>query len=67
MRQHVPRRRVLKKVLEAAFERLSRRLLEGFLDLGGVLQWDLEGGRVFRRVSKKGMSRKHSEGRNTPF
>ena len=39
--------------------------------LEGVLQWALEGGRVLGRVlsrgSKKGLSRRHLEGRNTPF
>ena len=35
------------------------------------MPWALEGGRVLRRVlggvSKKGLSRRHLEGRNTPF
>ena len=35
------------------------------------MQWVLEGRRVLRRVlrrvSKKGLSRRHLEGRNTPF
>ena len=43
---------------------------EGFLE-GGVLQWVFEGGRVLRRVrrwgSQKGLSRRHIEGRSTPF
>ena len=44
-------------------------LKEGFLE--GVLRWALRGGwvlrRVLRRGSKKGFSRRHLEGRNTPF
>ena len=39
--------------------------------LEGVLQWVLEGERdsrrVLRRGSKKGLSRRHLEGANTPF
>ena len=33
--------------------------------LEGVLQWALEGGRVLRRGSEEGLSRRHLEGRNT--
>ena len=56
--------------LSEGFSRLlSRRLQEGFLE--GVLQWALMGRRVLRRVlrrgSKKGLSRRHLEGRSTPF
>ena len=55
----------------ASHRRFSRLLREGFLDFEGVLQWFLEGGRVRRRVlrrgSKKGVSKRHLEGRNTPF
>ena len=43
---------------------LSRRFQEGFLE--GVCKWALEGGRVLRRVlrrgSEKGLSRRHLEG-----
>ena len=31
------------------------------------MQWVLEGRRVLRRGSKKGLSRRHLGGRNTPF
>ena len=55
----------------ASLRRFSRLLREGFLDFEGVLQWFLEGGRVRRRVlrrgSTKGVSKRHLEGRNTPF
>ena len=57
-------RRVLRRVLETAFEKLLRRVLR---DLEGVLQWALLGRRVLRRGSKKGLSRRHLEGRSTPF
>ena len=53
----------------------SEGFLEGFSSLRrvlkGVLQWVLMGRRVLRRVlrrgSKKGLSRRHLEGRSTPF
>ena len=54
-------RRVLRSVLETAFE----KVLKGFLE--GVLQWVLEGGRVLEKGSKKGLSRRHLQGGNTPF
>ena len=62
-------RRLLRD-LEWFSKLLSRRFyLEGFLE--GVLQWVLMGKRVLRRVlrrgSKKVLSRRHLEGRNTPF
>ena len=53
------------KVLETRFEKVLRRVLRR------CLQWVLKGGRVLRRVlrrgSKKGLSRRHTEGRNMPF
>ena len=64
MQQRPLLRRVLRRVLETAFEKVLR-FLEAFLE--GVLQWVLMGGRVLRRGSKKGLSRRHLEGRNTPF
>ena len=54
---------VLRRVLETAFKKVVRR----------VWQWILEGGRVPRRVLrrgkkiKQGLLRRHLEGRNTPF
>ena len=61
-------RRVLRRVLETPFEKVLRRVLR-FLE--GALQWVLMGRRVLRRVlrrgSKKGLSRRHLEGRSTPF
>ena len=61
MQQRTLLRRVLRRVLETAFE----KVLEGFLE--GVLQWVLMGRRVLRRGSKTGLSRRHPEGRSTPF
>ena len=56
-----------KGFLEGFSRLLSRRLydLQGFLE--GVLQWAFMGRRVLRRGSKKGLSRRHLEGRSTPF
>ena len=58
-------RLLLRRVLETAFEKVLRRVLRR------CLQCVLQGGRVLRRVlrrgSKKGLSRRHLEGRNTPF
>ena len=58
-------RRVLRRVLETGFEKVLRRVLRRCLAMC------LQGGRVLRRVlrrgSKKGLSRRHLEGRNTPF
>ena len=68
MQQRTLLRRVLRRVLETAFEKVLS-FLEGFLE--GVLQWVLMERRVLRRVlrrgSKKGLSRRHLEGRSTPF
>ena len=50
-------------------EGFSRLLSEGFFE--GALQWVLDGGRILRKVlrsgSKKGLLRRHLEGRNTSF
>ena len=59
-------RRVLGRVLETAFEKVLRRVLRR-----SVLQWVLLGRRVLRRVLRRGsqkrLSRRHLEGRSTPF
>ena len=58
-------RRVLRRVLKTAFEKVLRRVLRRRCAVG------FRGGRVLRRVlrrgSKKGLSRRHIEGGNTPF
>ena len=59
-------RRVLRRVPETAFEKVLRKVLrrclaEGFIRGRRVLR------RVLRRGSKKGLSRRHLEGRSTPF
>ena len=52
----------------ASLRRFSRLLQEGLLDFEGVLQWFLKvRRRVLRRGSNQGVSKRHSEGRNTPF
>ena len=55
----------LRRFLKTAFE----KVLKGFLE--DVWRCALQGGRVLRRVlrrgSEKGLSRRHLEGRNTPF
>ena len=55
--------------LEGISRQLLRSFYEGFLER--VFQWALEKGRVLRRVlrrrSKKGLSRRHLEGRKTHF
>ena len=61
----VQQRTLLRRVLETGFEKVLRRILRRCLAVC------LQGGRVLRRVlrrgSKKGLSRRHLEGRNTPF
>ena len=54
-------RGVLRRVLKIAFEKVLR--------IEGVLQWALRSNlrRVLRRGSKKGLSRRPWEGRNTSF
>ena len=54
-------RRVLRRVLGTAFEKALRRVLRTCLAVGS------RGKRVLRGGSKKGLSRRRSEGRNTPF
>ena len=66
MQQRTLLRRVLRRVLKTAFEKVLRRVLRRSLAVGfngnpGVLE------RVLRRGSKKGLSRRHLEGRSTPF
>ena len=69
MQQCTLLRRVLRRVLEIAFEKVLRRALRrcpavgfnGRRALRRVLR------RVLRRGSKKGLSRRHLEDRNTPF
>ena len=66
-------RRVLRRVLVTAFEKVLRRVLRRCLAVGfngkegseKVLRRGSE--KVLRRGSKKGLSRRHLEGRNTPF
>ena len=56
-------RGIIGRVLETAFEKVLRRVLRRCLAVGSerVLR------RVLRRESKKGLSRRHLEGGNTPF
>ena len=58
-------RRVLRRVLEIAFEKVLRRVLRRCLAVGLMGRRVLR--RVLRRGSKKGLSRRHLEGRSTPF
>ena len=57
-------RRVLRRVLEIAFEKVLRRVLRRCLAVGLMGRRVLR--RVLRRGSKKGLSRRHLEGRSTP-
>ena len=57
----VPQRALLRRVLETAFEKVLRRVLRRCLVVASCM-----GGRVLRRGSKKGLSRRHLESRNTP-
>ena len=61
MQQRTLLRRVLRRLLETGFEKVLRRVLRRCLAVC------LQGGRVLRRGSKKGLSRRHLEGGNTPF
>ena len=65
MQQRTLLRRVLRRVLETAFEKVRRRVLRRCLAVGFNGKKILR--RVLRRGSKKGLSRRHLEGRSTPF
>ena len=58
-------RRVLRRVLETAFEKVPRRVPRRCLAMGLMGRRVLR--RVLRRGSKKGLLRRHLEGRSTPF
>ena len=56
-----PKRRLPRRVLEAAFEKLLKRVLRRCPAVG------LEGGRVLRRALRRDFREGTYEGRNTPF
>ena len=63
---NTPLGRVLRRVLKTAFKKLLRRVLRRCLAVGFRGRKGSWNG-VLRRDSKKGLSRRHLKGGNTPF